>query len=373
MELQKNRLAMVSPALNAYSETFIEAQKRGLKGEVFYYYGGNLPLYLEGFGNLKTQAVVWEVKIKRKLGVKTFSADELAFISSLRKNKIQVILAQYGTTAHRIVAICQYLNIPLITHFHGYDASVELILKNTNNYQEVFKYSRYIIAVSLSMQKRLAELGCPKEKLIYNTYGPDNSFLEVIPQFSEPLFIGLGRFVNKKAPYYTILAFKQVLEKYPNATLVLGGKGELFEVCNNLIRYYQLENNVLLPGIVSREEFASYLSKGFAFVQHSITALNGDQEGTPVAILEASAAGLPVIATIHAGIPDVIIDGQTGFLVEQHDVDAMAQKMLQILENKSFAQQMGKKGKERIKANFSQERHMGVIDQLIKKVIHQNE
>lgn len=373
MELQRNRIAMISPSHNAYSETFIQAQKKGLKGEVFYYYGGNLPLYLEGFGNLKTRAVVWEVKIKRKLGVETFSADELAFISSLRKNKIQVILAQYGTTAHRIVEICKYLNIPLITHFHGYDASVKSQIEACDNYKEVFAYSSYVIAVSLSMQKRLVELGCPEEKLVYNTYGPDSSFLEIEPQFLEPFFIGLGRFVAKKAPYYTILAFKQVVEKFPNAKLVLGGQGELFEVCNNLVRYYQLEKNVLLPGILSKEEFASYLFKGLAFVQHSVTALSGDQEGTPVAVLEASAAGLPVIATKHAGIPDVILDGKTGFLVEEHDVDVMAEKMIQLLEDKSLAQQMGMRGKERIKTHFTLEKHLATLDTLLEKIIQKNE
>ncbi len=223
------------------------------------------------------------------------------------------------------------------------------------------------------MQKNLIELGCPVEKAIYSPCSPDAEFLNIIPQFSEPIFIGLGRFVNKKAPYNTILAFKHVVEKFPKAQLIIGGHGELYEICKNLIRYYQLENNVLLPGVLSKEEFSTYLSKGLAFVQHSITASNGDQEGTPVAVLEASAAGLPVISTFHAGIPDVIIDGQTGFLVPEHDVDTMAQKMLQLLEDKTLAQQMGAKGKERIEKYFTLAKHLQKLDELIEKVIYRNE
>ncbi|MEL1240142.1 glycosyltransferase [Flavobacterium flavipallidum] len=366
-------IAMVAPSLDAYSETFIQAQKKGLKGKVCYYYGGNLPLFLEGFGRLKTRFVTWEVKIKRRLGIKTFNADEIAFIQSLKKQRIQVVFAQYGPTAHRVVQICKDLKLPLITHFHGYDASVDIVIKECNHYKEVFEYSSYAIIVSNTMKSRLIEKGCPKEKLIFNPCAPDTSFLEVKPQFSEPLFIGLGRFVDKKAPYYTILAFSKVVNRFPNAKLVIGGEGELFEVCKNIVCHLKIEKNVLLPGILPREEFLAYLSKGCAFVQHSVTALNGDQEGTPVAILEASAAGLPVIATHHAGIPDVILDGETGFLIPEHDVEAMADKMILLLENKELAKQMGKKGKERIKNYFSLENHLQTLDQIIGKTIHKNE
>lgn len=364
---------MVSPTLNAYSETFIQEQKKGLNSKVFYYYGGLLPLYLEGVGKLMHRYVPFSIKVKRKLGFKIDELEEKAFIYSLKKNKIQVVLAQYGPTAHRIVGICKQLNIPLITHFHGYDASVDAVIERCKNYKNVFEYSSRVIAVSKDMQKNLLALGCSREKVIYNTYGPDNHFLDVQPQFSEPVFISLGRFVDKKAPYYTILAFKQVLAKFRNAKLIIGGQGDLYEVCQNLVRYYQLENSILLPGILSREEFGTYLSKGLAFVQHSVTAINGDQEGTPVAVLEASAAGLPVIATLHAGIQDVILDGETGFLVPEHDVDAMVEKMIVLLENKSLAIQMGIKGKERIKNYFTLEKHLQTLDSLIDKVIHQNE
>ncbi|MTH17536.1 glycosyltransferase [Flavobacterium sp. LC2016-01] len=370
MELQKNRIAIVSPSQDVYSETFIQEQKNGLKGKVYYYYGGAVPQFLEEFGKLGSKSLVWSTKIKRKLGFKTFSVTEKAFMSSLQKNEIQVVLAQYGTTAHQIVAVCKKLNIPLITHFHGYDASVEAIINKCDHYKNVFEYSTYVIAVSHSMQKKLIELGCPKEKVIYNTYGPNDLFLNVVPQFSNPTFVAIGRFVNKKAPYYTILAFKKVHEQFPNARLVMGGNGELSEVCLNMIRTFKLQDVVSLLGIVDRSQFIEYLSTSLAFVQHSITALNGDQEGTPVAILEASAAGLPVISTKHAGIPDVIIDGKTGFLVEEHDVEGMAEKMKLFLLNKELAITLGMNGKKKIKTDFTLERYLNVIDDLIEKIIN---
>lgn len=372
MELQKNRIAMVAPSLNAYSETFIQAQKNGLKGSVFYYYGGLLPRFLENQGVLLNRSILIRNKIKRKIGLNIFTADEEAFIYSLKKNKIQVVLAQFGLTAHRIVKICKYLNIPLITHFHGYDASDTTAIKNCKNYQEVFEFSSYVVAVSKKMEDKLLSLGCPREKLVYNTYGPNPSFLDLEPTFSQENFVALGRFVDKKAPYYTILAFNQVVKKYPMAKLIIGGEGPLHNVCTNLIKHLKIERSVFLPGVLSAEEFMEHLKNSIAFVQHSVTSVSGDQEGTPVAVLEASAAGLPVIATKHAGIPDIIIDGETGLLVDEHDVELMTDKMILVLENKESAMQLGKKGKERIKSNFTLKRHLEVLDDLIDDVIRVN-
>ena len=111
MVQQKNRIAMVSPSLNAYSETFIQEQKNGLEGEVFYYYGGTLPTHLENSGKLISYSIAIINKIKRKIKLTTFNAQETAFIVSLKQQKIKVVLAQYGTTAHRIVKICKFLKI----------------------------------------------------------------------------------------------------------------------------------------------------------------------------------------------------------------------------------------------------------------------
>jgi colanic acid/amylovoran biosynthesis glycosyltransferase len=368
MESQKNNIAMVSPSQNAYSETFIQAQKNRLKGTVYYYYDGNLPRYIEKHGALLSENIL-KNRIVRKLGLTSFSARENAFISSLKKNKIGVVLAQYGTTAHRIVEICKHLNLPLITHFHGYDASKTSVIKSCDNYKEVFNYSSYVVAVSIAMKNKLLQLGCPEYKLVYNVYGPADEFLKVLPIFTKPQFIAVGRFVDKKAPYYLILAFNKVVKQYPQAQLLMAGTGDLLASCKNLVRYFNLNNNVKFLGVIKQNEYINYLKESIAFVQHSITAENGDSEGTPVAILEASAAGLPVISTRHAGIPDIIEDGKSGFLVDEHDVAGMANKMVQILRDQDNAKRMGKIGKDNIQKNFTLERHIQILNDLIQKCI----
>ena len=86
-------------------------------------------------------------------------------------------------------------------HFHGYDASVNDIIINSGGYKEVFERCKYCVAVSEVMYNQLLKLGCPDFKLILNTYGPDPSFLKIEPKFFGKQIIGIGRFVNKKAPH----------------------------------------------------------------------------------------------------------------------------------------------------------------------------
>lgn len=359
-------IALCSPNKNSYSETFIQAHKEYLEGNIFYYYHGELPTKLEGGLVINSRKSRIVDIFKGHLRLNKYSLAEQALITSFKLKKIDLVFAEYGPTGARMLPVCKALGLPLIVHFHGVDASKYQVLENNENYLELFEYARYVVAVSKQMYSKLLKLGCPEEKLVYNVYGPRDEFFEVSPKFKKPQFISIGRFVDKKAPYYLILSFMKVLEKHPDATLIMAGKGNLLNACKNLVSYYDLEKNIHFPGVISADEFRDYLGDSLALLQHSIKAEDGDMEGTPLSILESSAAGLPVIATRHAGIPDVIIDGTTGFLVEEHDVDGMALKIISLIENIERAQHMGQSGKKNIRENFTLERHIAKLNELVK-------
>lgn len=361
-------IALLSPNKNAYSETFIQAHKQLLKGNIFYYYNGELPTQLEGglVINSRRKRILNIVKGHFKLN--RFTLAEQALISSFKKNKVAMVFAEYGTTGEKIVSVCKELNLPLIVHFHGFDASIQNVIEQNDSYKRVFDAASFIIVVSKKMYQNLLKIGCPESKLVYNVYGPNEKFIELKPKFNKLQFISIGRFVDKKAPYYNILSFKKVLEKYPEAKLIMAGEGELLNTCKRLVIYYGIQKNVEFPGVISAKKYRDYLSESLAMVQHSITSDNGDSEGTPVGILEASAAGLPVLSTNHAGIPDVIINGVTGLLVEEHDVTSMAKNMIKLLENPETAKKMGAQGKINIKENFTLRRHIDTLDDLIEYI-----
>lgn len=363
-------IAIFSPSQNPYSETFIQAHKNFLKGNVFYYYGSKGRIKLEGQERLVSKALQWRYRIIGKLKRHSFSKiNEQSVLTSLKKQAIDVVLVEYGTHAYSLLSLLKSSNLPVVVHFHGFDASVYETIKKCDNYKGVIKLASKVVAVSTTMQQKLIELGFNKDNIIHTPCAANPIFESVKPVFSKKQFIGIGRFTDKKAPYYTIMAFNKVVKDHPDAKLLLAGNGGLLNMCQNLVRQYGLENQVHFLGVISPEEYRTLLSESLAFVQHSITAENGDMEGTPVAILEASVAGLPVISTNHAGIPGVIVHGKTGLLCDEHDVTAMANNMIQVLDDVAYAQQMGNDGKHHILENFSMERHIQVLQKVLEEAI----
>ncbi|GER59702.1 hypothetical protein ULMA_18100 [Patiriisocius marinus] len=369
-DFEELNIAIFSPNKNPYSETFIQAHKLLLKGRVHYFYGKGDNIKNEDDKYKRNYLIFLLFKLYGKITNKGYSyARDRVLSNSMRKLKVDAILIEYGTHAHHLRNFLKNIKIPITVHFHGSDATVNKIIEFSNNYEDVFGLSNKVIAVSKDMEKKLLNIGCPKNKLIYNVYGPRIEFEEINPKFSKKRFIAIGRFTNKKAPYYLILSFMKVLDVHEDAELHIAGNGVLFNTCTNLINYFGLQHSIKLIGVITPEQYQEYLSTSRAFVQHSITADNGDMEGTPLAVLEASVSGIPVISTFHAGITDVIINKKTGLLSKEHDVDLMADNMIKVLSDLDYAKEMGAAGKNHIKNNFSMERHITSLQEIIKSTI----
>lgn len=368
------KLALISPNKNAFSESFIQAHKR-LNAKVFYYYNGFVPTELEGYGEISysKDSIQKPIALVRRLCNPklllypcSFSLKERCLANSLKKNNIDIVLAEYGTCAIEVLDICRYLKIPLIAHFHGYDISVkEIVQRNSDKYKELFKMASSIIVVSHLMERTIMDLGCPKCKILYNPCGPDDRFYNIHPNYHSNQVLCIGRYVDKKSPYNVILAFEKVLQEIPDANLVMIGDGPLFEACYNIAKNIGIFDSVNFKGVVNHDELDKYLENSTCFVQSSITALNGDKEGTPVSVMEASLSGLPVIATKHAGIPDVIIDKETGFIVEENDVEGLAKSIVKVLKDKKLACEMGQLGKEYVYNNFRLSLSLAKINKLL--------
>jgi glycosyltransferase involved in cell wall biosynthesis len=132
-------------------------------------------------------------------------------------------------------------------------------------------------------------------------------------------------------------------------------------MCDELVASLGVGDNVIFEGALPPATIRSYMKDSFLFVQHSIVASDGDMEGTPVAILEAGAAGLPVVSTRHAGIPEIVSEGETGLLVAERDVSGMARAILRIADDRVLARTLGAAAKRRIENSYTMDKHIETI------------
>lgn len=346
------RIAVATPNANAYSETFIAAHIQRLPGVELVLVDGDLPnrvlngpllLHRGGIGHLADHARA------RLAGGTTQDLLRKRITGLLKRERIDVMLAEYGVCADAILDPCVRAGVPLVAHFHGYDAHKTVTLEQVGNYARLFARASALVVVSRAMEQQLLALGAPREKVIYNCYGIDvGAFTRGDASAAPPHFIAVGRFVDKKAPQLTLSAFERLLESVPDARLTMVGQGPLLESCVQRVRHGALQGKVDLPGVKKPEEIAALMHGSRAFVQHSVRALSGDSEGTPLAVLEAMACGLPVIATRHTGIADVVRHGESGLLCEEFDIATMARNMEQVAQDRDLAARMGADGRARV-------------------------
>jgi colanic acid/amylovoran biosynthesis glycosyltransferase len=267
-------------------------------------------------------------------------------LKALRRLKPDVVLSEYGPISAHAAEACERMRIPLVAHFHGYDASLRSVIdKYQESYRQLFAVASRIVAVSKPMETRLLALGARPGSIRQNVYGVDVALFDgASPAQAPPVFVAVGRMVEKKAPHLTILAFAKIARRWPAARLRMIGEGPLLRVCKDLVRELDLTEPVTFLGAAAHRTVLAEMQAARAFVQHSVEAHDGDSEGTPIAILEAGACGLPVIATRHAGIPEVVVDGETGLLVDEGDVSGMAEHMGGSLRPPRIRRQSGTRG-----------------------------
>ncbi len=303
-----------------------------------------------------------------------FQQYQKALKNFLVKQKIEVVLAEYGITACNFAAVCESLQIPLVAHFHGFDAyEYKTIANYKERYLAMAKTAAKIIVVSEDMRQALLQLGVPAEKIVNNPYGVElQNFQTTQPAKNKNQLISVGRLTGKKAPQLVIRSFAIVKKEIADATLILIGGGELQKECADLIQQLHLQDSVKLLGVKTPTEIASHLAESKIFVQHSLRTASGDSEGTPNTILEASATGLPIVSTKHAGIREAVVNGQTGYLVEEGDYELMAQKIIDLLSDSQLVENMGAAARKHMEQHYEMSYRIQALRNILSAAQHAN-
>ena len=217
----------------------------------------------------------------------------------------------------------------LITSFRGYDVSSYLTAHGSQTYSELFVRGDLFLCVCEHIREKLIRLGCDPRKILVHRSGVEVRNRALSPSTNKKdgkiRVLTIARLVEKKGIEYGIQAVAKLLETYGCVDYEIAGGGPLKDRLQSLIEELRMENRIRLLGWKTQEEIADLFTASDILLAPSVTAENGDEEGIPGVIMEAFAIGLPVVSTFHAGIPEVVRDGVSGFLVSQKDVDAMAE------------------------------------------------
>jgi colanic acid/amylovoran biosynthesis glycosyltransferase len=320
--------------------------------------------------DLEYEKIIHEgVKKYRLLNlVKYGSPKELAIFIKKKIKKIDIVYFQFPDLAAEILRYGE-IQCPTIAVFH--DIPKPLNKKDFYNLQKkyriVFEKATLILAISEFTKNELVRLGCKRHKIFVhhmgvdtNIFKPSNKKIPLIP-FK---FVMIGRFVEKKGFIYGIKAFHKVLKNYYKylPRLLIIGDGILREILHKEVRHLKIENNVEFLGKISQKRVVKILQTSHSLICPSITTGEGKREGLPIVIMEAAACGLPIIATNHAAIPEILKNGR-GILVKEKSVQELAKAMGKIIQNyKNLRKKFGERGREIILKEYN-------IKKLIKRLL----
>ena len=371
----RERVLVLAPTAHAASETFIRANLNGLSLDLTAYFGDDFPLHAP-WRLVYGSAILLSKLFTRLhwLRLAGFPAACVAF-ALIRRHQPEVVMVEFGFEAVRVMEACAWSGVPLVVHFRGSDASAQHrlgLLKK--RYRRLLSMASGVIVKSRPMADTLLALGAPVDRLLISPSGANaDLFQGSTPAAAPPVLLAVGRFVAKKGPLETLRAFgllcRDPVLAASKPQLWMVGDGPLLSSARALVIELGLQERVRFLGVCSQVRVAELMRQVRGFVQHSKVAPDGDSEGSPVAVMEAQLSGLPVVATRHAGIPEVVLENQTGLLVDEGDESAMAQAMSLLLLDPDLASRLGDGGRRRIKERFTIEHHLRQVEQLLRQVI----
>ncbi len=285
-------------------------------------------------------------------------ARETAALSALAdRHPPNIIYAHTGFVGLRLLPLKDRLGVPLVVHFHGLDI-------NTHDpvYQRVLRRSLHrfdrIIVVGNWMIAPLVAMGYDAARISVGPMGTpvghvrERMHIPVGDRTVDPVrFIAVGHMIPYKGFNRTIAAFARLWETRCDVELVIVGDGTERSRLEELSRASGAGEVIRFAGALSSDATLAEISAADVLVHHALDHPGGP-EAFGVVITEAMALGLPVVGTLCGGLLDQIVEGETGFLVDQGDVDAMAVAMGRLAADPGLRTAMGAAGHARAAALF---------------------
>ena len=375
---QRGRLAIVVPHSGQPTETFIrryaEKLDPGNVVMVHFYHGADTwgveaPTFFpeQAFGGSRFLAKAWR-GLQKLAGIKSVFGDPYMAASLkgfLRRHGVTAVFSQYLVAGATVQEVVSGLGLRHVVRGHGYDVSSAIELDECRRQYRVLEAASSIVVPTPYQAERLRAIGLQKVPIHAQPYGVDLPPARLAqPACAKQVrVVSAGRMVAKKAPVVALDAFLAAAENYPDLTLTMVGDGPLMDKVRERRVAHRLGHKVTLAGALPHDETLEAIGNADIFLQHSITdPLTGDQEGAPVAILEAMARGVPVVSTRHSGIPYLVEEEATGLLSKEGDVAAMAKNLAALASDREMRRRMSAESRKRAE-NFTWEREREVLQE----------
>lgn len=291
------------------------------------------------------------------------------------REKPNLIHAHMGWEGARAVPVAHAYGLPLVTSFYGRDAGrMPRYPWWRVWYRRLFAAGDLFLVEGPHLGRMLERIGCPRRKIRVLHLGIDLGRIPFRPRRPEPdqpleLLVS-SSFRPKKGVRSAIRAFGTVANRYPHLRLRILGDGPERNLVEDSIRRRHLTERVILEGYVPYDRHLQALQEAELFLAPSRTASDGDSEGgAPVALIEAQAAGLPILSTRHADIPEIVEDSVSGLLSPEHDDEAFARNLEWMMEHSDVWEPMGRAGRARMADEFDADKQASRAAELYRSVI----
>lgn len=283
------------------------------------------------------------------------------YVRRLGAHRPALIHAHFGVDGVYALPLAQRLNIPLVTTFHGFDATLAtrhfLYSPAWFNYplfrHRLARQGSLFLCVSEFIRERVLAMGFPEDRTHVHYIGIDVQATRARdPAEEAPIILHVGRQVEMKGTEYLIRAFADIARHYPDVELVIIGDGTLRKQMQTLARSLGLGARARFLGAQPHATVMRWMRRAAMLVLPSVQTRTGRNEGLGMVFLEAAATGVPMIGSYQGGIPEAIIEGKTGLLVPQRNVEALTAQIKRLLDDRGLREYMGRQARALVEQRF---------------------
>ena len=354
-----------SPLFNA-SETFVQTHAASLRRY--------RPLVV----GLEAKGGVWPELADRLLVARAAEAAALRLLGiaaplarRVAAERPRLVHAHFATDGLVALPLAEALGVPLVTTLHGFDVSRSRGALLASGRLSWIRYAlagarlrrrgALFLAVSDAIRAKALAAGFPPERIVTHRNGVDLARFARPPAPEPDLVLHVGRLVEKKGTALLLEAMASV-----EGRLVVIGDGPLRASLER--RAAGLGDRVRFLGNLSPAEVAEWMARAALLAVPSVTARDGDSEGLPTVVAEAAAASLPVVVSDHSGLPEAVVEGETGFIVPEGDAGALARALTDMLAFPEVRSRMAAAARSLAEEKFDAAKQAAALERLYDRV-----